>query len=919
MCQQILIILTPLILLAILAGFGALFNKLCKFVTPKEPFWPYAENPGLALELADSLEFVDKVLGKVNASPPDESDDIGKTNREAAARFQKIDLVFIVFYIAFFLSVPFVRNGWTLTRGLIVIGALAVLTGIFDVIEDRKILRMLRNERTSAKRFGQMKWLFYFITLAAEGGLFLVEGGTTVRAVAEKGIGAALIAIAIGGAISSTMGSFEGIRSATKLSALGLLVLAVTPLITCYPYSWRLTAEYIVLLRVPLSLALILLALPFIAFFSGAKTLFRGLFDLTPLSLFVVTITALAASGTACATASLILNNAHARFVDLNGFAIAPLSPVTRTGMMVGLSLFIIGFSVSFSARQGHNLGRLILAAIGGIALGLVVVIVLFANGGNLIIWALPFLDDPRLIDYLRNTGLFFGYVQNVDTAYDPWPHHLFALAAFVATGILYAIAGVYGWRHLGKKLTVPALCSALMLVLMLGWMLSALTFFFDAWHIPTLLIVVVVGVLTAQSHRSDSFYVLRNRAGVAADAATTIKASGQSRIIVVAANGGGIQAGAWAAQVLYGLHEDLDKKFQNSLRLISSVSGGSVGNGFFVHWLANKNVARQPDEAAAMSSLDEVAWGLAWPDFLRALFPWLFGLVIRTGRGRALEKAWVLNSIPDDLEKPKNLDDPLSSWNAMVTAGKIPAVIMNTTITETGERLLFATTKVTSPVDGGGALVDATELHTLNNKQFDVGIVTAARLSATFPYVTPAARSDGPGPQPHVVDGGYYDNYGMATLVEWLDEALAGAKDQVKSVLVIQIHGAPVESNLSDERHAKTRGWFYQAFAPIKTLLNVRSAGQVAHNNIELDLLQQKWSATVPIHTVTFEFGNRDAPLSWHLTPTDVQRIRAAWKKDMTNCRMTVREFLEGNDRLKCGCHRCKSELEFENSVVVF
>jgi hypothetical protein len=201
-----------------------------------------------------------------------------------------------------------------------------------------------------------------------------------------------------------------------------------------------------------------------------------------------------------------------------------------------------------------------------------------------------------------------------------------------------------------------------------------------------------------------------------------------------------------------------------------------------------------------------------------------------------------------------------------MVTNGNLPAVVMNATITETGERLLLGTTQLRSSLEGG-ALVDGIELHTINGEKRDVAVVTAARLSASFPYVTPAARSNGPGPQPHVVDGGYYDNYGMATMVEWLDAALQDTGNEIESVLVIQIHGAPVSSDLADKRHAKTRGWFFQAFAPISTLLSVRSAGQVAHNNIELELLQQKWSARVPIHTAKFEFGNPDPPLSWHLT----------------------------------------------------
>src|SRR5262249_51196229 len=153
---------------------------------------------------------------------------------------------------------------------------------------DRRILRMLRGlTDSSAKPFGQAKWFFYFSTLAAEGSLLIFEweksGG---RVVAGAGMGGALIAIAGGGIASSLKGSFAGISSATKLSALGLIALALAPLIEIYPFSWVATAEYAAVMRVPLLLGVALFALPFIAFFSGAKTLLRGLFDLTPLSLF---------------------------------------------------------------------------------------------------------------------------------------------------------------------------------------------------------------------------------------------------------------------------------------------------------------------------------------------------------------------------------------------------------------------------------------------------------------------------------------------------------------------------------------------------------------------------------------------------------------------------------------------------------
>jgi hypothetical protein len=354
---------------------------------------------------------------------------------------------------------------------------------------------------------------------------------------------------------------------------------------------------------------------------------------------------------------------------------------------------------------------------------------------------------------------------------------------------------------------------------------------------------------------------------------------------------------------------------------LISSVSGGSLGAAYFVYSLSDPELARDPAEAATLSSLDEVAWGLAWTDLFRAVLPWLFGRVM--GRGRALEKAWCLNSA-ENISRGSRMDQPLSDWNKRVADGTLPAVILNATVAETGERLLLATTRLDRDHSTGRARLDAADLHRVNGEDLDVAVVTAARLSASFPYVTPAARSDAPGPHPHIVDGGYFDNYGMSTLVEWLDEALTST-ETVSSVLVLQIHGAPVQDDQPELRHEKNRGWFYQAIAPLTTLAAVREAGQIAHNDIELEQLQEKWYAQgTPIHSVTFEFPDPNTPLSWHLTSKDSKVIADVWqgKFDPILCRFDQRllkkiqehkrqvgAFLEGSDSLGCSCPKCRSD----------
>jgi len=60
------------------------------------------------------------------------------------------------------------------------------------------------------------------------------------------------------------------------------------------------------------------------------------------------------------------------------------------------------------------------------------------------------------------------------------------------------------------------------------------------------------------------------------------------------------------------------------------------------------------------------------------------------------------------------------------------------------------------------------------------------------------------------------------------------------------------------------------------------------------LELLKQKWAAAkVAIDSVTFEFHNPNAPLSWHLTPEETKAIQDSWTDDMADCRRQVKEFL--------------------------
>jgi len=514
---------------------------------------------------------------------------------------------------------------------------------------------------------------------------------------------------------------------------------------------------------------------------------------------------------------------------------------------------------------------------------------------------------SARLRDLFRNVPRKFGdgyfkYDRN-EKVEAVLPNHGFALFLFILSLVLYIFIGFMKSSYLGTspEPNVPTLAYVLLLLMMLCWGLSGFSFFFDRYRIPVLLLFAGWMLITwlIPFGSSDRFYQVRQpqQGVISLMPGDIISRRKPSAIVVVAANGGGIQASAWAARVLTGLvkqcreelHSDC-QEFAKAIYLISSTSGGSVGNMYFVNayspnGLPDNGELEKVVEKAERSSLDEVAWGLVYPDFQRALFP----LITRkSDRGLALEQALAAGT---ELSQ-KSLTD----WREGVRDGWRPATIFNATITETGEPFLLGTTDIKQQANG------------FIGKNFgdyypglDMSVVTAARLSASFPYVSPAARADNDGlnhNQLHVVDGGYYDNYGMSSLAAWLDQALKSEGNEVKHVLVIQIHGAPT-SPARDNHLGGYQSWLFQTYAPLSTIVGVRDGGQISHNNIEFDLLKRVENAEkkLEIDSALFEFkddGTTPLPLSWRLTQKQKDDIEKSWNLQLTGDDwVRVREFI--------------------------
>jgi hypothetical protein len=475
------------------------------------------------------------------------------------------------------------------------------------------------------------------------------------------------------------------------------------------------------------------------------------------------------------------------------------------------------------------------------------------------------------------------GYVSS---AGELLPAHLYAVGIFLAFGLFYG--GAYFLGHPRQAHEVPALVFVLILITFAIIVLSGVAFFLDRHHLPTLLPIAVWVAVLSWVSASDHYFALHPSAPLAPLSPSDIAKTHERLLTVVAVDGGGIQAAAWAATVLTGI-EQRWPEFSRSTRFISSISGGSVGSMYFLSALRPDRAPTDVElsavvAAASHGSLSEAAWGFAYPDLWRAIVPIVF-YRFEKDRGWAMEQAWRRSLALDPIPT-------MGGWLAGVQEGWRPAMAFNATTVEDGQRFAFATF----------APPASWRLGTVTGRYpgHDIEVPTAARMSATFPYVSPiAAALPGPGIEAwHYADGGYYDNTGMGIAMRWLDAAMLGHEDAFKDTAVafIRIRSFP----LPTAPHPKERAWAYDLIGPVAALLAVRTAAQRERAETELDILQRAWcDRHVAIRKFEFAFElplanpvlamasgasedprMKSPPLSWQLTPGEQADLTSAWAR---------------------------------------
>jgi len=373
---------------------------------------------------------------------------------------------------------------------------------------------------------------------------------------------------------------------------------------------------------------------------------------------------------------------------------------------------------------------------------------------------------------------------------------------------------------------------------------------------------------------------------------------AGQRRpLVVVCVSGGGIRAAAWTTAVLHKLEREFARlgdglavDFPCHVRLVTGASGGMAGAAYYVANLPvpppsplERSDLRRQYDAITADCLSPIVHAMTYQDIRSVFSP--FGH--QRDRGQALEHAWSRNL-------RGVLDQPFARLRDGEAAGWRPSLVFAPMIVEDGRRLLISNLDLRGIASNDGSILQESRdaqydpslplrqhLNRFSYESYEffrlfpdpsvrqrLRVATAARMSASFPYMSPAVTLPTV-PRRRIVDAGYYDNDGVSLAASWL---FSGSnrdwlRKNVSKIVLIQIRdgasepGRKLHAIAPDGSSALSRGLEFLTTPPAG-LYNARVGSSSFRNDGLLEILSQQLISELQLRPMLKELRESEVEL---------------------------------------------------------
>ncbi|MEM6840824.1 MAG: patatin-like phospholipase family protein [Bacteroidota bacterium] len=376
-------------------------------------------------------------------------------------------------------------------------------------------------------------------------------------------------------------------------------------------------------------------------------------------------------------------------------------------------------------------------------------------------------------------------------------------------------------------------------------------------------------------------------------------------KIVLVCTSGGGLRSAMWTTVALQHADSITQGKLMDHTRLFTGASGGLIGAAYFRE-LAWQNrpkstatptvvLARQEETTLrsiydpfyarmiAQDNLNPIIFTLLVNDLLVRNQTFTYGNFSYTkDRGYAFEEQFNQNT-------NHLLDKRLSDYRIAEQNAEIPMILLTPAIVNDGRKLYISPQHVSYmhirlPHENQNhpSIIKGVDFRRLLNEQQadSLRFLTALRMNAAFPYVTPNVTLP-TSPAIQIMDAGMTDNFGISDALRFMFVFRDWINTHTSGVVLLNIRDSekiegvkgPTSASLIERMTAPFR-FFYDNLFNIQDISN--------DDRIEL---AQAW-LDVNLHSVYLEYTS-EVPESWKLLNPD----RRTLERPSLSWRLTTRE----------------------------
>lgn len=471
----------------------------------------------------------------------------------------------------------------------------------------------------------------------------------------------------------------------------------------------------------------------------------------------------------------------------------------------------------------------------------------------------------------------------------------------------------------------IPAAASALFMLSIIVMLVGAVSFWFRDWGLAFVIVLYLIVNVSVKSGLIKGVYQARGLDYSTQDAAYTLdnlsrlnnqdqfykdkeditgilnrwkakQATDKPRAVFLCVSGGGQRAALWTVNAMQQADSVLGGRLMDQTVLITGASGGVIGAAYYRELM----LLRQQGEPipSNMQQLENIG-----KDNLNSI---IFSLLVNDAFFRVRkvdyeQKQYIRDRgyvFEENLNRnlqgvfSKKMDD----YKLPESQADIPMLIMSPVIANDGRKLYLSPHSLTF-MNMSGQVENGTEykIRGVNfNSLFagqhaqDLHFLSALRMSASFPYITPTITLPSR-PAIEIMDAGISDNFGMSDAARFVEVFQDWLEENTSGVVLISIRDtrkvAPIEPPSTPsvlQRLTYPIASVYNNLANIQDINNdARVESMKTWLKVPVDLVELEYNTYTNIHEAYMLESKESerkqmerASLSWHLTTREKQNI---------------------------------------------